>query len=103
MTGRDTDDQRTGGDDPFREWDAAYVLGALDPADRRAFEVVTAPLSAKAPEFGDVARVVAGADTLDAFLRDIRTKYPETTGPVPQPGAPAAPRAGAALETKPAS
>ena len=29
---------RPTGEDPFREWDAAYVLGALDPADRRAFE-----------------------------------------------------------------
>ncbi|GEK23411.1 anti-sigma factor family protein [Cellulomonas xylanilytica] len=38
MTGRDTDDQRTTGEDPFREWDAAYVLGSLDPADRRVFE-----------------------------------------------------------------
>ncbi|KQR16110.1 anti-sigma factor [Cellulomonas sp. Leaf334] len=38
MTGRDTDDQRTTGEDPFREWDAAYVLGSLDPADRRTFE-----------------------------------------------------------------
>lgn len=38
MTGRDTDEQRTTGEDPFREWDAAYVLGSLDPADRRAFE-----------------------------------------------------------------
>lgn len=24
--------------DPFREWDAAYVLGALEPGDRRAYE-----------------------------------------------------------------
>ncbi|WP_026075456.1 zf-HC2 domain-containing protein, partial [Cellulomonas massiliensis] len=24
--------------DPYREWDAAYVLGALDPDERRAFE-----------------------------------------------------------------
>lgn len=28
----------TFGTDPFREWDAAYVLGALGPRDRRAFE-----------------------------------------------------------------
>ncbi|QHC59573.1 zf-HC2 domain-containing protein [Rathayibacter sp. VKM Ac-2760] len=26
------------GDDAFREWDAAYLLGALSPADRRAYE-----------------------------------------------------------------
>jgi hypothetical protein len=38
MTGRDPDDRRPAGEDQFREWDAAYVLGALDPADRRAFE-----------------------------------------------------------------
>jgi len=31
MTGRD-------GDDPYRDWDAAYVLGSLGPVDRRAFE-----------------------------------------------------------------
>lgn len=26
------------GTDPYREWDAAYVLGALDPDERRAYE-----------------------------------------------------------------
>ncbi|MBD5785629.1 zf-HC2 domain-containing protein [Cellulosimicrobium terreum] len=26
------------GQDPYREWDAAYVLGALGPGDRRVFE-----------------------------------------------------------------
>jgi hypothetical protein len=34
MTGREADEQH----DEFREWDAAYVLGALDPAERRAYE-----------------------------------------------------------------
>ena len=38
MTGHDPGDQPQTAGDPFREWDAAYVLGALDPADRRAFE-----------------------------------------------------------------
>lgn len=36
MTGREADERR--GDDAFRDWDAAYVLGALDPEDRRAYE-----------------------------------------------------------------
>lgn len=27
-----------GGADPYREWDGAYVLGALDPRERREFE-----------------------------------------------------------------
>ncbi|WP_315097961.1 zf-HC2 domain-containing protein [uncultured Cellulomonas sp.] len=38
MTGRDGDERYVPGDDPFRDWDAAYVLGSLGPADRRAFE-----------------------------------------------------------------
>src|SRR6185295_18290191 len=72
-----------------------YAPKMAEGSDRRAFEVVTAPLNAKAPEFGDVAKVVAAADTLDAFLREIKTKYPVMTGPVPggraaQPAAPAA-------------
>ncbi|PJJ65662.1 anti-sigma factor family protein [Compostimonas suwonensis] len=33
-----TDDRMTDDRDPFRDWDAAYVLGALSPDDRRAFE-----------------------------------------------------------------
>ena len=32
--------------DPFREWDAAYVLGSLDPADRRVFEDHLRPCAA---------------------------------------------------------
>jgi hypothetical protein len=85
-----------------------YSPKMAEGADRRAFEVVTAPLNAQAPEFDEVAKVVAAADTLEAFLRDIRTKFPETTGPVPaaQPAAPASPPApgpGAAAETKRAS
>lgn len=36
MTGRDADERQ--GDDEFRDWDAAYVLGALDSEDRRAYE-----------------------------------------------------------------
>ncbi len=78
-----------------------YAAKMAEGSDRRAFDVVTAPLSAKAPEFGEVAKAVTTADTLDAFLREIRTKYPETTGPAPsapavQP-APAAPGPAAAV------
>ncbi|MBO3085644.1 anti-sigma factor family protein [Cellulomonas fengjieae] len=38
MTGRDEDEPTVSSDDAFRDWDAAYVLGSLGPADRRAFE-----------------------------------------------------------------
>ena len=63
----------------------------------------TTPFNANAPEFGDVARKLATADTLDGFLRDIRAKFPETTAPAataPQPAAPNAsgPRAAVAAD-----
>lgn len=38
MTGRDSADRPDLPADEFREWDAAYVLGALGPSDRRRFE-----------------------------------------------------------------
>ena len=54
-----------------------YAPKMAEGPDRRAFEVVTAPFNTNAPEFGDIARVVAAADTLEAFLRDIRASFPE--------------------------
>lgn len=45
--------------------------------DRRAFEVVSGGISVNSPEFREVARLIASIDTLDGFLRDLRTRYPE--------------------------
>jgi len=81
-----------------------YAPKMPEGPDRRAFAVVTAPFSSNAPEFGEVAKMVAGADTLDAFLRDIRARFPDTTGPAAiTPAQPPAPGPGAAAETKRAS
>jgi len=66
-----------------------YEAKFADGADRRAFEVVTAPIGATGTEFQNIAKKVASVDTLDAFLRDLSARYPE---------APAAPPAGAAVE-----
>ena len=60
-------------------WRNKYAAKMADGPDRRAFDVVTTPFNITAPEFGEVARKVSTADTLDGFLRDIRTKFPETT------------------------
>jgi tetratricopeptide (TPR) repeat protein len=81
-----------------------YAPKMADGADRRAFDVVTRPFNTGTPEFGDVAKVVAAADTLEAFLRDIKAKFPEMTAPAAstpaaQPAAPAAPGPGAAAAT----
>jgi hypothetical protein len=68
------------GDEPiglarFRE---KYAAKMADTPDRHAFEVVTAPVGASATEFKNVARTVAGADTLDEFLGDMRKLYPDS-------------------------
>src|SRR5262245_7618125 len=55
--------------------------------DRHAFDVVTAPIEANGSEFREVARSIASIDTLDAFLREFRTRYPETAAAA-SPGQP---------------
>lgn len=70
----------------FRE---KYAAKMGDGPDRRAFDVVTAPIAASGTEFREVARSLATADTLDAFLRDLRERYPET-GALPSAQQPAA-------------
>jgi hypothetical protein len=47
--------------------------------DRRAFDVVTAPVEPGGTEFRDIARSLAAVDTLAAFLRDLRARYPESS------------------------
>ena len=81
----------------FRE----RYLSKMEGADARAFEVVTAPIESAGTEFAAIARSIAAVDTLEAFLRDLRARYPETgAGPsarraVPPPATqPAAPAAG---------
>ena len=71
--------------------------GKIDSGpDRRAFEVVTSAAGAGSAEFRDVARMIASAGTLEAFLRDLRADYPGTRA-LPDEGRP--PR----IETTPAA
>jgi tetratricopeptide (TPR) repeat protein len=74
-----------------------YAAKMADGPDRRAFEVVTAPIGTSGAEFQSIARKVAATDTLDGFLRDLRARYPDGGPPVgtekakgPAKGAPAA-------------
>ena len=59
-----------------------YAPKMADGPDRRAFDVVSAPVGTSDAEFQDIAKKVAGVDTLDAFLRDMRARYPEAALPV---------------------
>jgi hypothetical protein len=63
-----------------------YEAKFSDGADRRAFEVVTAPIGASGTEFQDIAKKVGSVDTLDAFLRDLSARYPEASA-IPPAGA----------------
>ena len=69
-----------------------------DGPDRRAFEIVSAPIGTSGAEFKDVAKKVAGVDTLDAFLRDLRARYPESSAISPGGGAGDAPPGASALD-----
>jgi len=57
---------------------AKYAAKMSEGPDRHAFEVLTTPENASAAEFRDIARQVAAVDTLDAFLRAMRVRYPDT-------------------------
>jgi hypothetical protein len=50
--------------DPYREWDAAYVLGALSPADRRAFEAHLAGCAACREAVSELAGIPGLLSTL---------------------------------------
>src|SRR5258708_25674218 len=73
-----------------------YAGKMADGPDRRAFDLVTGGIGPNSPEFRDVARIVACGDTLNGFLRDLKTRYPELQGTLsdgvalpPLPAAPA--------------
>jgi hypothetical protein len=69
----------------FRE---KYTAKMAEGPDRRAFEVITAPAGTGGAEFREVAKAVAAVDTLDGFLRALKTRFPEsgTIGNAAPPG-----------------
>jgi hypothetical protein len=73
--------------DRFRQ----KYLPRVEGADKRAFEIVTAPFAASAPEFAEIAKAIAAIDTLDTFLRDIKARFPEASAAVAPSTVPAKP------------
>jgi len=59
----------------FRE---RYGAKIEEGPHKLAFQVVTDPMGATGADFKDVARMVASINTLDTFLRDLRTRFPNT-------------------------
>jgi tetratricopeptide (TPR) repeat protein len=70
-----------------------YGAKFSDGPDRRAFEIVSAPIGTSGADFQTVAKKVASVDTLDAFLRDLRTRYPESSAISPDGGSGTTPSA----------
>jgi len=62
-----------------------YAGKIANGPDRHAFDVITAPIEANGSEFREVARLIASIDTLDAFLRDLRSRFPETAAAATPP------------------
>ena len=65
--------------DRFRQ---KYAPKMSESSDGRMFDVVTAPLNARIGEFTEIAKTAASIDTLGTFLRDLRARYPDTSGAV---------------------
>jgi tetratricopeptide (TPR) repeat protein len=51
--------------------------------DRAAFETASKPANASSAGFADIARMAASVDTLDGFLREMRTRFPDATARAP--------------------
>jgi tetratricopeptide (TPR) repeat protein len=55
-------------------------------ADRMALETASKPVGAPGGDLAQIARMAASVDTLDGFLREMRTRFPDTTARVTPPG-----------------
>ncbi|MGC1776622.1 MAG: tetratricopeptide repeat protein, partial [Xanthobacteraceae bacterium] len=66
-----------------------YAAAMATTPDSHAFAVVSAPLGTSGDEFASVAHAAASADTLETFLREMKTRYPDspTAGPPDAPPA----------------
>lgn len=60
-----------------------YAAKMADGPDGQAFAAVTSSDNTNAIEFQDVAKRIAGIDTLQQFLRDVRRRYPDSAPPMP--------------------
>jgi tetratricopeptide (TPR) repeat protein len=66
----------------FREKYAPLMSG---DDDRAAFETASRPADADTDEFAPIAKMAASVDTLDGFLREMRTRFPDATARATMP------------------
>jgi len=58
----------------FREKYAPLMSGE---ADKMAFDIAGKPAGASSSEFAAIAKMAASVDTLDGFLREMKTRFPD--------------------------
>ncbi len=61
-----------------------YAAKMNEGPDKRAFELITSGLGSSSAAFREVARIVGSMDSLSAFLRDLKARYPEMHSLMPQ-------------------
>jgi tetratricopeptide (TPR) repeat protein len=81
----------------FRE---KYAAKMAETPDRRSFDIVSAPLGTGGSEFREMATAISAVDTLKGFLRELRTRYPDSGALLPATSAAEPPKV-SAPETKP--
>jgi len=66
----------------FRE---KYVPLMSGDADRLAFDTASKPAASSSTEFAAIAKMAASVDTLDGFIREMKTRFPDATARAPLP------------------
>lgn len=66
----------------FRE---KYLPLMSGEADRLAFDTASRPVAASSTEFAQIAKMAASVDTLDGFIREMKTRFPDATARAPLP------------------
>jgi hypothetical protein len=64
----------------FREKYAPLMIGE---ADRLAFDTASKPATSNSAEFAQIAKMAASVDTLDGFIREMKTRFPDATARAP--------------------
>jgi tetratricopeptide (TPR) repeat protein len=67
----------------FRE---KYLPLMSSDADRTAFEIASKPVGSSGADFAQIAKMAASVDTLEGFLRDMKTRYPDASARAMTPG-----------------
>jgi hypothetical protein len=78
-----------------------YEAKMMESPDKRAFEISTAPYEANGAEFRSLAKSVTASGSLEAFLRDMRGRYPEIGTLLPVGAEPQGPRQSSQVDTDP--